>query len=69
MYELMNKKVLVAGGTGFIGHNLVGRLVELGCDVRATFNTNRVRRHKGAFYVKCDLTNEKIVCGLLRTLM
>ena len=31
-------KVLVAGGTGFVGINLVNRLLSLGANVRATIH-------------------------------
>lgn len=50
------KKVLVAGGAGFVGANLITRLLSLGVDVRATLHRkdpvvidNRIE------YVKCDL--------------
>jgi GDP-L-fucose synthase len=55
MFE--NKKVLVAGGAGFVGANLVKRLTELGVSVRATIHRkppviadNRIE------YLSCDLT-------------
>jgi GDP-L-fucose synthase len=51
-----NSKVLVAGGSGFVGVNLINRLLSLGADVTATTHTkepvitdNRVK------YIKVDL--------------
>lgn len=54
MFE--GKKVLVTGGSGFVGVNLITKLLSLGARVRATthrkppvLNDNRIK------YVKCDL--------------
>lgn len=53
-----NAKVLVAGGTGFVGINLIIRLLSLGANIRATLHKkdaiiidNRIE------YIKCDLLN------------
>jgi GDP-L-fucose synthase len=52
-----NSKVLVAGGTGFVGVNLIRRLLELGADVRATLhNRPAVVQDKRVEYVRTDLT-------------
>jgi len=40
----MNKKVLVTGGAGMIGANLVGKLVEMGRDVYVIDNFSRGRK-------------------------
>jgi len=54
MYE--NKKVLVAGGTGFVGVNLINRLLSLGADVRATVhNKPAVIDDDRIEYITCDL--------------
>lgn len=58
MFEkFKNSKVLITGGAGFVGVNLIRRLLELGAEVTATLhnkpavvNDDRVR------YIKCDLT-------------
>lgn len=50
-------RVLVAGGTGFVGVNLIIRLLSLGARVRATVHKKvPVIRDKRIEYVKCDLT-------------
>ena len=50
-------RVLVAGGTGFIGVNLIERLSSLGCRVRATLHSRpAVVRDDAVEYVQADLT-------------
>lgn len=58
MYE--NKKVLVAGGTGFVGVNLINRLLSLGADVRATVhNKPAVIDDDRVEYITCDLMEKE----------
>jgi GDP-L-fucose synthase len=50
------KKVLIAGGTGFIGINLINRMLSLGANVRATIHRKSpVIRDERIDYVTCDL--------------
>lgn len=50
-------KVLVAGGTGFIGVNLILRLLSLGCQVRATLcKRSAVIKDDAIEYMQADLT-------------
>ena len=52
-----NKNVLVAGGAGFIGVNLILRLLEEGAKIRATLhNKGAVINDDRISYVKSDLT-------------
>lgn len=56
MFE--DKNVLIAGGTGFVGVNLINRLLSLGANVRATIHRQEpVIRDERIEYVKCDLTS------------
>lgn len=62
-------KILVAGGTGFVGVNLISRLLSLGADVRATIHRkDPVITEKRIEYVRCDLTRmedcQKVVSGM-----
>lgn len=51
-------KVLVAGGTGFVGVNLVNRLLSLEANVRATIHSDEpVILDDRIEYVRCDLKN------------
>jgi GDP-L-fucose synthase len=55
MFE--GENVLVAGGTGFVGVNLINRLLSLGANVRATIHRkDPVILDERIEYVKCDLT-------------
>ena len=63
------KKVLVAGGTGFVGVNLINRLLSLGANVRATIHRkDQVITDERVEYVRCDLTRmedcQKVVSGM-----
>jgi len=63
------KNVLVTGGAGFIGANLVKRLIELGANVRATIHRKEpVIFDEKIVYEKCDLFNmddcKKAVSGI-----
>lgn len=50
-------KVLVAGGTGFVGVNVINKLLTLGANVRATTHRKEpVVLDERIEYIKCDLT-------------
>ncbi len=52
------KKILVAGGSGFVGANLVKRLLETGATIRATYHNNPpVIKDDRIDYQRCDLRN------------
>ena len=55
-----DKKVLVAGGAGFVGVNLINRLLLLGADVRATIHKKPpVISDDKIEYITCDLMEKE----------
>lgn len=57
MTVLNGARVLVAGGTGFIGANLLARLLSIGCCVRTTLHKRpAVIKNDAIEYMKADLT-------------
>ena len=58
-----NKNILVTGAAGFVGTNLVRRLVDLGANVTGTiFNKKPQDPIESVKYIKVDLTN-KVDCA------
>lgn len=63
------KRVLIAGGSGFVGANLINKLLSLGANVRATIHKKQpVIIDERIEYVKCDLLEmgdcRKVVRGM-----
>ena len=58
MFQLKNSSILVVGGTGFIGINLVKRLLTLGAKVTCLSLKRKKSKltHKNLKYVYCDYT-------------
>lgn len=54
---LKNSKVLVVGGAGFVGVNLINKLLELGAEITATLHKKpAVIEDDRIKYLSCDLT-------------
>lgn len=56
MLELKNKKVLVTGGTGFVGRVFVSQLIEQGATVVCLTRQTRPAE-QGVLYITCDFTD------------
>lgn len=51
-----SKRVLVTGGSGFVGSNLIERLLDLGADLTATLHNKEAVIHDNRItYLTCDL--------------
>jgi GDP-L-fucose synthase len=66
MISLNGATCLVAGGAGFIGKHLVGRLADEGARVRATWHVKEpAQRDPRATYVQADLRNVETCARVL----
>ena len=63
MLQLNNSSILVIGGTGFIGTNLVKRLLKFGAKVTCLSLQRKQHKltHKNLRYILCDYTNFDIL--------
>ena len=61
MFEMFrNSKVLIAGGAGFVGVNLIKRFLELGTKITATLHKKPAVIDDGRIeYIWCDLTKRE----------
>jgi len=53
-----NKNVLVTGGAGFVGVNLIKRLIGLSANVHATLHKKEAVITESVSYTKCNLMNQ-----------
>ncbi len=54
-YGLMSKKVLLTGGTGFVGQSVVSVLLKKGYEVHSLVNSPIVSQERGLFQYEIDL--------------
>lgn len=54
-----NKNILIAGGSGFVGTNLLKKLIELGAKVRIADIKEPQIKDSGAEYFRCDFTKSE----------
>lgn len=60
MKKFQGKNILVAGASGFIGINLVNKLVSLGADVSGTyFKNTKFPQNNHCTYIRADLENKE----------
>lgn len=55
--KLENKNVLITGGSGFLGHQLIGSFIKQKSNVFNLDITSPKKKNKSKF-IKCDITNE-----------
>ena len=57
----MKKKILVSGGTGFIGFHISQKLIESNylVSILSSKKPSKIRYLKKAKYIKCDVTKKK----------
>jgi nucleoside-diphosphate-sugar epimerase len=63
MYQLKNSSILVIGGTGFIGINLIKKLLTIGAKVTCLSlkSKKETLRNKNLKYIFCDYENFKVL--------
>ena len=63
MFQLKNSSILVVGGTGFIGINLVKKLLKVGAKVTCLSLNKKQKKlnHKNLQYIFCDYSNFNIL--------
>ena len=71
MHNFKNKKILILGGSGFVGTNLIIKLLKYKCKIISTYNTKKqkIKKNKNIKFLKIDLLknsekNKKIFNGV-----
>ena len=60
------KKILVCGGSGFIGLNVIKFFVKKNYKITATYKTNKPKNKFNAKWIKADLTSPKNVRKIVK---
>ena len=66
MRDIEYKKILVLGGTGFIGRHLISRLIDKNEVISVSLNQKSKQYHKNLRQVTLDITNKASVVKFLR---
>jgi len=71
MHNFNKKKILILGGSGFVGTNLIIKLLKYKCKIISTYNTKKpkIKKNKNIKFLKIDLLknfekNKKIFNGV-----
>ena len=65
-----NKKILVVGGTGFIGYHLIKRLIKINkyrISSISTKNPRKLRKINNVKYLICDISKKKKITNNIKT--
>jgi len=62
----LKKKILIVGGTGFIGTHLLTKLKKEKFDITILFSKNKKKINKSVKKIICDISNKKILSKKLK---
>ena len=62
------KKILIVGGTGFIGYHLAKKSLKKGWQVTSISSNppKRIRYLSKVKYIRCDITNKKLLKNCIK---
>lgn len=66
---MVKKKILITGGTGFIGYHLAKKCLDLNWQVTSLskYKPKKKRIHKKVKYIFCDISNKKKLSKIITT--
>ena len=65
--NLLNKNILVLGGSGFIGSNLLNKLTKISKNLTATYNSNKPKyQNEDINWIKINLTKSTQYKNLMK---